>query len=208
MKKLALVVSLMVVMTGCATQPIGPQTRAGWQALHVHVLHGVTQTQALDAAQHVLQLADHDFKFDFPPRQLIAKRSWSIYMVLAATMGTDYWRITTTPVTDGVSMMVQISRQAGSITPSPVVGANGVIGASAGAMSLPGQSIRGPFPYHLFWSRLDYMLGLGSTWATCDMAKAGKTHRQKINSDTLCSVTTDDHAPAHPMDAAVAQGSH
>lgn len=192
-------IAAALLLAGCATAPIGPQNREEWQALHMHVISGVTEKQVLDASEKVLRLADHDFKFDYPDHQLLASRQWSFYAVLAAGFGVDNWRITTKEVTGGVSVTVEISRQSNAITPMPTVGVAGPgaggIGVGAGATPMPGQSISGEFPYAVFWQRLDFMLGKSSHWPNCKEAE--KVPRpQRINSDVLCSVSTDDKAPS------------
>lgn len=187
-----------LLLGGCATTQIGPQDRNAWQAVHTHVLKGVDERQVLDASEKLLKLADHDFTFDYPPHQLIGDRKWSVFLVIAATSGSDHWRLTTRDVPDGVELTVEISRQIGMMGPQPTVGVAGPgaggMGMGVGSTTLPGESVQGEFPYQLFWSRLDYLLGKSQTWTTCKQAEAAWVGR-KYNSDVLCAVHTDDNAP-------------
>lgn len=186
------------MLAGCATSRIGPQDRASWQALHTHVLKGVSEQQVLDASEKLLKLADHDFTFDYPPHQLVGDRKWSVFLLIAATSGTDHWRLTTRDVPDGIELTVEISRQIATMVPQQTVGVTGPgAGGTAvgfGSNTLPGESVKGEFPYQLFWSRLDYMLGKSQTWTTCKQAEAAWVGR-KHDSDLLCAVHTDDNSP-------------
>jgi hypothetical protein len=52
-----------------------------------------------------------------------------------------------------------------------------------------------PELYALFWSRMDYLLGLSPTWVTCDEAWAGKGNRGYVAVQLLCELVNDDIPP-------------
>lgn len=187
---------LLLVLTACVSIAQPPQSRAEWEQLHIHTFPDKTSTEALDAAERVLRLADDEFTFDYPPGQLVGTRPWLTYMVITAAMGTDYWRITAKPSDHGAVVTVQISRAAGVVAPSPVVGAAGTTGIGVMSTSMPGRPIQFSPPYDLFWLRLEHQLGLRDKWTSCDEFKDAMDGANKAGLDVLCSVNTDDKAPA------------
>lgn len=188
MKRLLLLALPTLVLAGCATVPT-PQTRDEWMAIHSRTYPGKTPEEVTAAAEKVLKLADHDFRFDYPPGQLIATRPWLVYAVIAAAMGTDYWKVETTPVQGGTKAVVQISRAAGMVTPSPTAYGD----VSVMSSSMPGQPIQFAPPYEVFWHRVEHQLGLRQDWLSCDDYKHAK--RSKAGLEVLCSVNTDDKPP-------------
>lgn len=189
------IISLIFALAGCATVPEGPQNRDEWLELHTRIYQDIQPDDLLESAQKVLALSDHDFKFEYPPGLLVARRNWYVYMVLAAAQGQDYWRLQTDQTDKGVRLMLQISRQSGAITPSPVFGASGVIGGAVNSSAMPGTEIYWQGPYQLFWGRLDYMLKRSTDWPTCDDAKAKHPDYFKGDTGALCGVTSDDNLP-------------
>lgn len=179
----------LLALASCATVPT-PQSRDEWMAVHSRTYPGKTPEEVTAAAERVLKLADHDFKFDYPPGQLVATRSWLLYAVIAAAMGTDYWKIETTPVEGGTRAVVQISRAESAVMPSPT--AYGDVSVTSAAM--PGQPVSFAPPYEVFWHRVEHQLGLRDDWLSCDDYKRAK--RPKAGLWVLCSVNTDDKPPA------------
>lgn len=187
-----LLIAAAVAAGGCATTQV-PQSRTEWQAIHVREFRDKTPDEVLDAAEEVLRLADHDFTFDYPDGQLIATRRWLIYVVLAASMGTDYWKVTAAPLPDGgTRATVEISQQASSVVPSPVFESGGGVGSTVMAMGLPGTPVQHAPPYRLFWRRVENRLGMWPHWTTCD--DFGE-ESGNAGLHVLCSVNTDDRAP-------------
>lgn len=177
-----------LALSGCVSLPT-PQSRSEWNEVHSRTYSGKSVEQVLDSAEKVLRAADKDFTFDYPDGKLVASRRWSMYMVLAAAAGTDYWDITTSPVPEGTKVTVQVNRASGAMYASPVVGGAG--GATVASSNLPGQPLQWRPVYDLFWNRMDYMLKDG-TWVSCTDFKKGKPQAQKAGLDALCSMTTDD----------------
>lgn len=194
MKNIALSCIALCALAGCASVPT-PQSRSEWKAIHSRSFQGQSEEAVLEAAEKTLRLADKDFRFDYPEGQLIATRSWLVYAVIAATMGTDYWTISTRKTADGVEATAQVTRSIGAIAPTPTIGSAGVNGAAVVSSSTPGQPVQHAPPYDLFWKRVSYLLEPSGEWPSCSAYKAGKDRAQKASIDTLCSVTTNDAAP-------------
>lgn len=181
-----------MVLAGCATIPT-PQSREEWQRQHARTLTGYTPEQVLAAAEQVLRLADEDFAFDYPDGGLVAHRKWAVFAVIARAAGTDYWKFTTAPTETGTKVTLEITRLNQSTIAAPVVAGPGVYVMNS---STPGEPMAWSPPYELFWARLHHVLTGTGPWLTCDQFKAGKDAADKAGIDTLCSVTTDDKAPA------------
>lgn len=194
MNRVAISVALAALLAGCVSAPKGPATRAEWEAIHQREFAGKSARDVQDAAEKVLALADHDFTFEYPEGQLIGRRPWMIYLAIAIGSGTDYWTISTHETDAGTRATVQTTRDSTAIAPSPVVGGSGAAVMSA---STPGQPVVTREAYDLFWSRVEYMLGLREDWIDCDAARAMVSARggKKGYLDTLCAFNTDDKRP-------------
>lgn len=185
-----------VALWGCMTMPPRPADRTEWMALHSRIYDDATQKQLLTAAERVLRLADSDFVFSYPPGALHARRDWSVYMVLAAAFGQDYWRIQAQPVDGGMRLLVRVSRTSGAITPTPVSTTGTATAFAATSSTMPGREVWWGAPYAIFWSRLDYMLERGDQWLSCLAAQqrfAARTATQYVG--VLCGVTADERFP-------------
>jgi hypothetical protein len=88
-----------LVLGGCISVPPAP-ARQEWEEIHTRSFAGKSPREVLDAAEKVLRAADHDFTFDYPTGKLIGTRRWTVYAVLMATGGTDYWTIETQEATE------------------------------------------------------------------------------------------------------------
>ncbi len=194
LRRVALVgmLAALTVSAGCATTQV-PQSRTEWQAIHVREFRDKSPDEVLAAAEEVLRLADHDFTFDYPDGQLVGTRRWLVYAVVVASMGTDYWKVTAAQLPNGgTRATVEVSQQASSIAPSPVMESGGGVGTSVMSMGLPGTPVQYAPPYRLFWRRVENRLGMWPHWTTCDEfgEESGNAGLQ-----VLCSVNTDDNAP-------------
>lgn len=193
--KVLIVGAAALALAACATPP-RPQTRDAWQAQHSRTYEAVSANDLFDAAQQVLEYTDEDFEFQYPPNQLLASRHYMIYAVLALSMGRDYWRFDTRTEGDSTQMTLRITRAAGSTAPSPTMGLNGQIGAGVNSVSAPGREIFWAAPYHMFFARMDYILGRKSDWLTCDQAKM--KYPKDFGSGqagVMCGLTTENKTP-------------
>lgn len=211
MRKLGMLVAVTFLLSSCASDP-APQSREEWRNLHTTFYPGVSPDQALAAAEKVLRLADHDFKFDYPDGQLQGVRGWHVYKFLGNSVGTDWWRVAAVAKDGGSEVQVQISRYSGlqigmyGIAEPPISSASNKKAdpndAQVGGAGMPAGSVRGAFPYELFRTRMMYMLGMSQTWQTCREAQAEKTYAQLQDSGILCNMSANDDKPpeiAHPQ---------
>ena len=119
MKKYALVMLVLcvVVVSGCATTR--PKlSREEWLSVSSRTYVGVTKDQVLIAAEKLFNLADgDDFQIVHTDDGLYATRNWSIYLVISAVFGTDYWQMQAIQNEDGVKATVRINTQAAPLAP-------------------------------------------------------------------------------------------
>lgn len=166
MKKIIIGFFLVLVMglLGCAASH-PPLSRAEWVTLTTRHYDGVSVDQALNAAEKLFRLADgDDFQISYDDDSLYAYRKWSVYLVLAATMGTDSWLVRARPDGDGVIVTIHVSSQSGSILPVPTAQGDTAVTSTP---TMAGPPIEGTALYNLFWARLDYLLGKANRWTDC-----------------------------------------
>jgi hypothetical protein len=192
----AIFLMVAAMAAGCAHDPV--LTRDKYLAMTNREYPDRTPEQVIAAAERVLRLADgDDFQIADNPHGFVAYRNWSIYVVLAATMGTDTWMLTAEPSGAGSKVNLQVGRQAGSIIPVPTT--NGAMTATG--MPVAGNPLYGTATYDLFWARLDYMLHERSDWMTCKASN--ERVEQKIawgDNSALCnSFNMKDRTPTGPM---------
>lgn len=182
-KKIALL-AVFVFITGCASQQ--PQmTRQEWLDTTTKTYKNTSKDDVINAAEKVLRLADGgDFKIVHSEEGFRASRYWTIYLVIAATMGTDQWALSVKQENDDVRASLQVNTQAQAITPMATT--SGDMTVTTGPMS--GSPIMGTSVYDVFWARLDYMLGQSDHWMTCE--ESNKRVSDKVvwgANDSLCN---------------------
>ena len=159
-KKLILICVACTIFAGCAANT--PRlSRQEWLDLTNKTYQGVTKEEVLSAAETVFDLADgDDFVISHTQEGLQATRNWSVYLVLAAAMGTDYWKVTAVENEGAVNVSVQANTQGQAVTPM----ATSNNGWTATTSPLAGTPILGTAIYDVFWARLDYLLGKRNDW--------------------------------------------
>ncbi len=184
---------LIIFLTSCATPR--KLTRDEWLiAGQKKYPLSITKDKLIKSAEKVLVLADeNDVNFQYSDTGFTASRNWLIYAVIAAAMGTDYWRFDVKEEKGELVASVQPSQTSGSVTGYSAGNGN------VGTVTAPtiGNPLQGTAIYDMFWSRLDFILGLRSDWLDC------KSGLQKIskgetwgNLDNICdSVTLRDDYP-------------
>lgn len=156
-----------VIVSGCALNQ-KKMTREEFLQVTRKTYQEVTPEQIFEASERLFILTDgDDFNFQHTPDSLIANRPWSIYMVLAATSGTDAWVVKATKNPDtgltDASVFVTIY-YGGGMSPMFMGNSASVVTSPAGGGTPP----LGTATYKLFWDRLDYLLGKTPTWTTCE----------------------------------------
>lgn len=186
-----------VVICSCVT-PRPQLTREQWLALTSRSFFGLTKDQVIGAAERVFRLADgDDFTIVHMEDGIYAVRKWSFYFILTAGFGADYWLVKVTPTPYGAKATVQVSTEAGSITP---------IGTTSGAWTattvpMAGQPINGSAIYDVFWARMFYLLGKRPDWMTCEMANSRVSQGAAWGDNSaLCnSLNMKDETPSAPI---------
>lgn len=170
MKKIILYLFVLITLCGCAAQRT-QMTRAEYLQATQRAYKNISADKVLDAAKELFDLADgDDFKYQYTNVSLTAKRSWLVYLVLGASSGVDVWNVNVQE--QGPNSVVSVS-------------ATTMIGGLAGFTEVISN---GTALYDLFWTRLEYLLGLRKEWMTCEMSskriKAGDVWG---NDELLCN---------------------
>lgn len=165
-------------------------TRDEWIKATNRTYDGITKEQLIRAAEQVLSLAGGEYmKVAHTEDGFDARRDWHYYVVLQSETGSDHWAFRASSTPSGAKGTIQL-------TARRQLYAYGVLPATEKNKTVEGTAI-----YDLFWSRMDYMLGINPTWTTCDMS-TGKIEQGSIWGETsaLCGVLfMDNKTPAAPM---------
>ncbi len=172
-------------------------------------LRGVTEHQALEAAERLLRLAwGEEAKIVRSPHELSAdiRRDRWFYLFLVAHRSTvdEAWTIATRPEAGGASVCVQVQGQ--YIADTFVLGAEPMTNliypatateASRGRFLPPAQPLAVDFD--TFWARLDYLVGLKAGWTACSSSAPRKSAASgRTEFDPLCHSLADDPASPPP----------
>ena len=154
-------------LAGCATHPAMNRSEA--VAAKTRTYSGATQAEVIAAAERLLKLADgDDFKVAQRAGGFVANRPWQ-YIGIGWSVANDVWIFKTDKRHEGVSASVDIGRLITNKWTESRIRL-----AEPDAVGLPPaySPIDGTALYDLFWSRVDYLLGLRETWPTCAQANA------------------------------------
>jgi hypothetical protein len=183
---------IILVSFGCVTNR--QLTREEWEITAQRKYTNIDKIKLINAAETVMKLADKDdFLFSYTPNGVNGTRKWMMYMLIAVSIGTDYWSFEVSENKGVSTATLQLSRQAGDMTAYPS-------GAGGGIVTSPniGAPATETASYDLFWRRMDYVLGLSKTWTTCeDEDEIMKTNKNVWgNVSFLCnSLTISNYAP-------------
>ena len=202
-KKWFLFILLILFLFSCA-QPtqLTPEEIAQLREKQIQMTQKVycdiPPQKILEACAYLLSLADHDYKFHFGENYLIAQRNWLLYLILFASSGTDTWQIRIEKTNSGNETCSKVIVQAYTSS-NTIVGTANQYAGSVATLPYGSKIIISESLYKLFFSRLDYLLGLSDKWMDCQEAqKWAKTieKTRKINIDPLCLLgTVDDKKP-------------
>jgi len=154
-----------VALAGCVSQPV--LSRDEWLNLTNRTYESVNKEQAIAAAEKLLRLADgNDFLIVHNDDGFVATRNWSVYLVLAASVGSDTWVVRTSEISNGTRVSISVGTQMGSVTGVPTGG------STAAPFTTPtvAGGVNGTALYDVFWARMDYLLGRREIWMTCAAA--------------------------------------
>lgn len=173
----------------------------------VRAYAGISETQALGAAERLLRLAGGDeAKIARSERGVTAEfnRSRRFYLFLVAHSADvhEHWAIATRPAPGGIAMCASIRGH--YYTETFVFGADPYLNAVYPA------SERDPKPrwwgllarayavnFDTFWGRLDYLLGLSPVWPDCSASGAVRRNdtRGRDEMNPLCHRLAENPAP-------------
>lgn len=194
----------LLFLQGCASGPRKELSREEWIATTSRTYSGVTREQAIAAAERVLRLADgDDFQIVHNQDGFDAVRDWTAFAVIVLVTGKDYWSIRVMEQPGGVKMTVQSSVTADTTAPTPTT-TKGTWVATSSPSGAGGRPVDGPALYELFFSRVDFLVGLSPRWVACDEANARVDNGATWGANrALCnSFNMTDDKPGGPMLAA------
>lgn len=137
---------------------------------------GKSAQEVRKAAYEVLRLVDpSDMRFDPRPDRLLASRSFAFTFLLSSAIGRDYYEVKYKEENEGtiVSLATELRSSMGLF---PTAGTQP---AFLSDISIVGSELpwRGPT---IFFERLEYFLGLRSTWTTCaELKSRSKVKKEK-----------------------------
>ena len=196
---LCLVLLSLCVLSSCAskkkmTREESLKAREEWLKFSQKEYKGISKEKIISAAEEVLNLTDgSDFNYSHNDDGFIGKRNWLVYAVLAAASGTDTWEFTVKPKGENLVATFHVTT-AGSAISGTVTGSGDTT-----TFTTPSQDsiVQGNAIYHMFWGRMDYVLGITKTWPDCNSVKV-KIKKGELNGDleNICdSVTITDELP-------------
>jgi len=159
-----------VTLNACVSTPT--LSRDEWLRMTNRTYEGVTKEQALAATERLFRLADgNDFMVSHSDDGLVAVRTWAVYLILAASVGTDSWAVRAVENgSGGTRMSVSLGTQAGAVTGVVTGQVGGQYTAAPLTMPTMGSAVNGTAIYDVFWARMDYLLGQYPAWMDCGEA--------------------------------------
>lgn len=154
MKKTAAALIAALAMSGCASQQL--ETRDQWLAETQRVYRDRDAEQVIRAAEAVLKNADpDDISFAHTTDGFTARRRWIVYVVIASAVGTNVYEFKAVPTPEGTRTTIRIENQGQNSDGNRLDGSVSVLAS-----------------YRLFYNWLEYALGKGTEWITCERAEA------------------------------------
>jgi hypothetical protein len=156
----------VAVLSACASAPKSPlstsetlEARKRQLSLTTRVYEGVTREEALLAADKFFQLMSRGVSIQHAEDTVTAHNAWHHFLIFGFLQGTDSWHVSIDEVAKGVKVSVRVdSGNQFSFL---------LVSFESGLRSVEGNAL-----YHLFFSRLDYLLGKADSWVTCRIARA------------------------------------
>lgn len=154
MYKFTAALGASLVLASCASQQL--ETRDQWLAETQRIYRDRDAEQVIRAAEAVLKNADpDDISFAHTTDGFTARRRWLVYVVIASAAGTNVYEFKAVPTPEGTKATIRIDSQ---------------------GQNSDGNRLDGPVSvlasYRLFFNWLEYALGKGGNWITCERAEA------------------------------------
>jgi hypothetical protein len=214
---LAIIVTPIALLSGCASisRPVPMAPDNCWVEQEqfgerTRFYSNIDESQALRAAERLLRLAGKDDMLIRQSQHSITAeyhRESRLYLFLVAHQSSvwDHWVVSTRRGSGGVHICAHVRGQ--YFTDTFVLGAepitNAVYPANATEQD-PGKYFKPPasaYPidFDTFWARLEYLMGLQPSWASCPPVDSGGIWNNKIRGrmelNPLCHALVDDPSP-------------
>ena len=159
----------VLALAGCASTP-GPMSDQRREVVASRVYPDATVSEALDAVERLLRLADgDDFRITRRGGAVEAERDWTSWYFVGGSSGTDRWRVGASDVDGGVAVTAEVRRR--TDPPPGAVDASGPAAPSSSDAPPESREFRranGPALFWLFHQRMGYLLGETEDWYTCE----------------------------------------
>lgn len=215
---LAITIASLTLISGCAvvSRPVPVAPGQCWtdhvqSEDRIRFYSNVSESQVLRAAERLLQLAGSkdDMLIRHSKEGITAEyhreRLFYAYLFAHQSSVWDHWIVTTRPEAAGTHICVHVRGQYYSET--FILGADPVTNAVYPANATerdPGKNFKPraqayPIDFDTFWARLEYLIGIKPTWASCPSGGFGgivknKTRgREEVN--PLCRSLVNDPSP-------------
>lgn len=173
--KLITAIALTLSLTGCATTVQQPASLTEYKAMSERVYQR-TPEEVMNAAEKVIRLADsdaNDVKVIYADDSIQIERKYNAYFVIGSTFATYTYKFTTTKVPEGTKVNLAIEADVAS-----------------GMIPIGNKTaFTTPSLYDLYFSRMDYLLGLSNEWVDCKSAEAKFPNTGSFSG--LCTMAED-----------------
>jgi len=188
MKNLTLLTLMLII--GCSSPTM---SRKDFLKTTSRIYEKTSKEEILSNVEKVLKLADNDFTFVHTEDGFIATRKFTIFLLIAASVGRDEWIIKVKEIEkDKFRISTLVSTSGSNVGGYASSGDTGVVTSPTTKDYIQGNAL-----YNLFYGRLDYFQKSSKTWITCDQFnKIMKTKKLWGKIEPLCQAfTIDDNSP-------------
>ena len=183
---------ILLLISACATQE-QKLSRADWLAMTSRTYLQKTEDEVINKVQKIFELADpNDVTFTHFKNGITVERNMLFFAVVVAVSGHYKWVIE-----------VKEENSASLVTAYAYANLNSTTAVQTGPSSVApystssnaGAALQGRALYNLFWSRLDFLLGIeNSEWLTCSQM-AEKTGASTFGELEALCLNADDLSP-------------
>jgi len=177
-KKLSFVFAISVFLLGCASQSQNlsiselnlRQANNEKESVRFYKNKSVLEIQG--ASQKQLFLLDpDDMKFDVEKNALLATRFSTFYAVFSFGFGRDWYSVNITPEKDGALVKFGLYGEMLTGLPSPI--------PESFKSNIPISAANNPNDFKIFHDRLEYLLGITSSWPECNDYKSKQLNKDQ-----------------------------
>ena len=182
MKKAVFTAVFAALISGCAfSRP--DISREDWK---IRTYKDITKEDVVDAAREVIRLSDpNDIIFTTTPDGFSAVRRQLSYYVVESGLDIFVFEFTARETESGIQTRIEIQER--------------IERANLVTLGLPVAQVGKPqtsYAYQLFYSRMDYLLGLSDRWQNCkDGGAASDKQAENLGLGAFCGRFSSDLAP-------------